>query len=206
MIERSALFPLGNNLKYSSKFIVMDISYILIPILIGIVFGIAGYFLGKKSASNRDHSLASSLQSELDACKKHTKSLTTRISSLEADLVQKKTKSIKKQSIATNSTPTFLFDEGIAKTVFGKKIKENDLKIVEGIGPKIEGLFNAAGITTWKDLSESSTEKLQAILDGGGENYAIHNPSTWGKQALLAYEGKWEELKAWKAGLRGGKE
>ncbi|QOG00902.1 hypothetical protein [Flavobacterium sp. MDT1-60] len=184
----------------------MDISYILIPILIGIVFGIAGYFLGKKSASNRDHSLASSLQSELDACKKHTKSLTTRISSLEADLVQKKTKSIKKQSIATNSTPTFLFDEGIAKTVFGKKIKENDLKIVEGIGPKIEGLFNAAGITTWKDLSESSTEKLQAILDGGGENYAIHNPSTWGKQALLAYEGKWEELKAWKAGLRGGKE
>lgn len=191
---------------FNQKYTVMDISSILIPILTGVVFGILGYFLGKKSASNIHHSLALSLQSELDACKKHTKSLTTRISSLEADLTTKKTKSVKKKSIVTNSTSTFLFDAGIAKTVFGKKIKENDLKIVEGIGPKIEGLFNAAGITTWKDLSETSTEKLQAILDGGGENYAIHNPSTWGKQALLAYEGKWEELKAWKAGLRGGKE
>lgn len=183
----------------------MDFSNILIPIVTGIVFGVLGYFLGKKTASNIGHSLASTLQSDLDACKKHTKSLTTRISSLETDLAEKKTKSVKKKTIATN-TPTFLFDGGIAKTVFGKKIKENDLKIVEGIGPKIESLFNAAGITTWKDLSEAPTEKLQAILDGGGENYAIHNPSTWGKQALLAYEGKWEELKAWKEGLRGGKE
>lgn len=191
---------------FNQKHTVMDFSNILIPLLSGVVFGILGYFLGKKTASGIDHSLATTLQSELDACKKHTKSLTTRISSLEADLAERKTKSVKKKSIATNTAPAFLFDAGIAKTVFGKKIKENDLKIVEGIGPKIEGLFNAAGITTWKDLSEAPTEKLQAILDGGGENYAIHNPSTWGKQALLAYEGKWEELKAWKEGLRGGKE
>lgn len=184
----------------------MDISSILIPISTGVIFGILGYFLGKKSGSNIDHSLASSLQSELDACNKHTKSLTIRISSLESDLVVKKAKSVKKKSIVSNSTPTFLFDAAVAKTIFGKKIKENDLKIVEGIGPKIEGVFNAAGIKTWKDLSEVSTEKLQAILDSGGENDSIHNPSTWGKQALLAYEGKWEELKSWKAGLRGGKE
>lgn len=183
----------------------MDISYILIAVLAGIVFGIIGYFLGKKASSKIEHSLASTLQSELDACKKHTKSLTTRISSLENDLAEKKIKP-KKQAVSTNKKPTNLFDAVLAKTVFGKKIKENDLKIVEGIGPKIEGLFNAAGITTWKDLAEAPIEKLQAILDGGGENYAIHNPSTWGKQALLAYEGKWEELKSWKAGLRGGKE
>ena len=182
----------------------MDISSILIPLLTGLVFGILGYFLGKKTSSNINHSLATSLQSELDACKKHTKSLTTRITSLEADLAVKK--STKKKTIAKSTIPAFLFDSGIAKTVFGKKVKENDLKIVEGIGPKIEGLLNAAGITTWKDLSEATIEKLQAILDGSGENYAIHNPSTWGKQALLAYEGKWEELKAWKEELRSGKE
>jgi hypothetical protein len=34
----------------------------------------------------------------------------------------------------------------------------------------------------------------------------MHNPSTWAKQALMAYEGKWQELKDWQAGLRGGKE
>jgi len=184
----------------------MDISCILIPLLAGLIFGILGYFLGKKASSKSGQSLTSSLQSELDACKIHTKSLTARISSLEADLAKKKTKSIKKKPNITLTTPTFLFDTDLAKTVFGKKVKENDLKIVEGIGPKIATLFNAAGITTWRDLSEASTEKLQTILDAGGENYAMHNPSTWAKQALLAYEGKWQELKDSQAGLRGGKE
>lgn len=185
---------------------IMDISCIVIPVVAGIIFGILGYFLGKKASSKSEHSLASSLQSDLDACKTHTKSLTTKISSLEADLAEKKAKPSKKKSTTIQTTPTFLFDTGQAKSIFGKKVKENDLKIVEGIGPKIEALFNAAGITTWHGLSETSTEKLQTILDAGGENYAIHNPSTWAKQALMAYEGKWQELKDWQAGLRGGKE
>jgi len=80
------------------------------------------------------------------------------------------------------------------------------LKIVEGIGPKIEALFNEAGIATWQDLSKASTEKLQNILDAAGENFAMHNPSTWPKQALMAYQGKWQELKDWQANLLGGKE
>ncbi len=184
----------------------MDVSCILIPVLAGLIFGILGYFLGKKTASKTERLLGSSLQSELDACKTHTKSLMTKISSLEADLAQKKQKQNKKESLASTTTPTLLFDSGFAKTVFGKKVKENDLKIVEGIGPKIEALFNAAGVTTWHDLADASTEKLQAILDAGGENFAMHNPSTWAKQALFAYEGKWQELKDWQAGLRGGKE
>jgi predicted flap endonuclease-1-like 5' DNA nuclease len=184
----------------------MDISCVLIPVLAGLIFGILGYNLGKKTSSKSEHFLASSLQSDLDACKTHTKSLMARISSLEADLAEKKAKPSQKKSITLQTIPTLLFDTAQAKNILGKKVKENDLKIVEGIGPKIEALFNASGITTWHDLSQASTEKLQAILDAGGENYAIHNPSTWAKQALMAYEGKWQELKDWQAGLRGGKE
>jgi len=183
----------------------MDISCIIIPVVAGLICGILGYFLGEKSSGKAEGLLAMSLQSDLDACKTHTKSLTARISSLEADLASKKDKPVKKKpSLIT--TASFLFDAGIAKMILGKKIKENDLKIVEGIGPKIEALFNAAGITTWQDLSEAPTEKLKAILDAGGENYSIHNPSTWAKQALFAYQGKWQELKDWQAGLLGGKE
>ncbi|MEP6931036.1 MAG: hypothetical protein ABI850_13520, partial [Flavobacterium sp.] len=99
-----------------------------------------------------------------------------------------------------------VFDSELATGVLGKKTDENDLKIVEGIGPKIEALFNHAGITTWYELSEASVEKLQSILDEGGENYAIHNPSTWARQALFAYEGKWQELNEWQENLRAGKE
>lgn len=183
----------------------MNIPCILIPALVGLICGILGYLLGKMN-SKGDDSLALSLQADLDACKANTRNLNTKIASLEADLAAKAKIAPSVQSFAATAAPTILFDSALAATVYGKKIKENDLKIVEGIGPKIEALFNDAGIKTWYELSQSSTEKLQSILDGGGENYAIHNPSTWARQALLAYEGKWQELKDWQEGLLGGKE
>jgi len=183
----------------------MNIPCVLIPVLVGLICGILGYLLGKMNSKGED-SLALSLQADLDACKANTRNLNTKISSLEADLASKASIAAPTQSFTAAAAPAFLFDAALATTVYGKKIKENDLKIVEGIGPKIEVLFNAAGITTWRELSETSTEKLQSILDGGGENYAIHNPSTWAKQALLAYQGKWQELKDWQQGLLGGKE
>lgn len=183
----------------------MNIPCILIPVLVGLICGILGYLLWKMN-SKGDGSLAADLQADLDACKAHTKSLNTRISALEADLAVKLSTSKTTQSFAASTTPVFLFDQDLAASVCNKKIEENDLKIVEGIGPKIETLMNAAGISTWKELSEASTEKLQAILDAGGENFAIHNPSTWAKQALLAYEGKWQDLKDLQENLMGGKE
>lgn len=182
----------------------MNIPCILIPALVGLICGILGYLLGKMN-SKGDDSLALSLQADLDACKANTRNLNAKISSLEADLASKASIS-SQQSFTAPASPALLFDAALATTVYGKKIKENDLKIVEGIGPKIEALFNAAGITTWRELSETSTDKLQSILDAGGENYAIHNPSTWARQALLAYQGKWQELKDWQEGLLGGKE
>ena len=102
--------------------------------------------------------------------------------------------------------PIIPFDANLASSIFGKKIKENDLKIVEGIGPKIEELFNASGILTWKALSETSVERCNDILHSAGERFVIHNPSTWPRQAKLAYEGKWKDLKDWQETLDGGKE
>ncbi|KRB53543.1 hypothetical protein [Flavobacterium sp. Root186] len=184
----------------------MNLPCILIPILVGIICGILGYLLGKLN-SKEDDSLAASLQADLDACKANTKSLNTKIASLEADLAAANAKvSASASKSFVSEAPSALFDSALAANVLGKKIKQDDLKIVEGIGPKIEALFNDAGIKTWRDLSETSTEKLQSILDAGGENYAIHNPSTWAKQALFAYQGKWQELKEWQENLLGGKE
>ena len=186
----------------------MNLPCILIPIIVGLICGILGYLLGKLN-SKGDDSLAASLQADLDACKANTKNLNAKIVSLEADLVSANLKIKALESIPKSfvtDVPTALFDSALAANILGKKIKQDDLKIVEGIGPKIEALFNEAGIKTWYDLSEASTEKLQSILDAGGENYAIHNPSTWPKQALLAYQGKWQELKDWQENLLGGKE
>lgn len=88
----------------------------------------------------------------------------------------------------------------------GKKVNQDDLKLVEGIGPKIEGLLNEAGIHTWADLAGAELDKIQAILDEAGPRYRMHDPATWAKQAQLAAEGKWEELEEYQAHLQGGKE
>ncbi|MBS9774036.1 MAG: hypothetical protein KGV59_02605 [Tenacibaculum sp.] len=101
---------------------------------------------------------------------------------------------------------SFVFNALAAKNVFEKNIKENDLKIVEGIGPKIEELFHNNGIKTWEALSKTSVEECNEILNSGGERFKMHTPSTWPKQAELAFKGKWEELKKWQGELDGGKE
>ena len=59
---------------------------------------------------------------------------------------------------------------------------------------------------TWKRLSETSVDRCNKILDKAGDRYRIHNPSTWPKQAKLAYQGKWAKLKKWQDELDGGKE
>ncbi|MFM9951461.1 MAG: 50S ribosomal protein L27 [Saprospiraceae bacterium] len=88
----------------------------------------------------------------------------------------------------------------------GKKVKADDLKLVEGVGSKIEGLLHAAGIKTWADLAGTDTDRLKAILDEAGSQYNMHDPSTWAKQAQLAQDGNWEELEAYQEHLKGGKE
>ena len=84
-------------------------------------------------------------------------------------------------------------------------IAADDLKKIEGIGPKIEELFHNAGIMTFAQLSETSVETMEAILTEAGPRFSTHNPGTWAQQAGLAAAGKWEELKAWQDELDGGK-
>ena len=88
----------------------------------------------------------------------------------------------------------------------GKSIKQDDLKMVEGIGPKIEGLLHDAGITTWEQLANAPTEQVQAILDEAGPRYRMHQPTTWAKQGRLAADGNWDELVAYQDHLYGGRE
>jgi nucleotidyltransferase/DNA polymerase involved in DNA repair len=82
---------------------------------------------------------------------------------------------------------------------------EDDLKIVEGIGPKIEELLKNNGVRTWKDLAGSSIERLREILHIGGERFQMHDPSTWPDQVALALEGKWTELEEYQTLLPGGR-
>ena len=197
----------------------MGIPCILIPAIVGLVSGALGYLLGSSfGAKGGDNSANLALQSELDACRANTKLLNTKILGLEADLLAAKASAAANvqsfaSSVATASAgvaaagiAAMAYDSDASFAVLGKKWKQDDLKIVEGIGPKIEELYHEAGIKTWKQLSETPESKSQEILDNGGERFKIHNPSTWAKQAEMCYLGQWSKLKAWQDSLDGGKE
>ena len=81
-----------------------------------------------------------------------------------------------------------------------------DLKIVEGIGPKIEVILKKAKITTWDDLAKADVDKIREILAAAGSRFKMHDPTTWPTQAPLAVDWKWTELKEYQDYLSGGKE
>ncbi len=81
----------------------------------------------------------------------------------------------------------------------------DDLKKVEGIGPKIEELCNQIGIWTFEALASTPVERLQSMLDEAGPRFRIANPDTWPRQAELAASGKWDELKEYQDFLSGGR-
>ena len=95
------------------------------------------------------------------------------------------------------------------KTVSAKKPTEgniaDDLTKIEGVGKKISELLKKEGIDTFKALSKCSIKTLKATLDSAGASYKMHNPTTWPKQAKMAADGKWEELKALQNELKAGK-
>ncbi|MDE3741777.1 hypothetical protein [Maribacter polysaccharolyticus] len=91
----------------------------------------------------------------------------------------------------------------VAKTA--KKATKDDLKKIEGIGPKIAGILTEKGIGTFKKLSESPVKVLEGILKEAGPRYSMHKPGSWPKQAKLADQGKWDELKKLQDKLDGGK-
>jgi predicted flap endonuclease-1-like 5' DNA nuclease len=84
-------------------------------------------------------------------------------------------------------------------------IKPDNLKKVEGVGPKIQELLNKEGIITFRQLSETSSDTLTEILRDTGTRFQMHDPGTWPKQAQLAADGKWDELKAWQSELDKGR-
>ena len=94
------------------------------------------------------------------------------------------------------------FDQGVAKV---DNSVQDDLTKIEGIGPKIKGLLNDDGIWSFRQLSQSTVDRLQEILNNAGPRYRIHSPGTWPDQAKLAADGKWDELSAWQDELKGGR-
>jgi predicted flap endonuclease-1-like 5' DNA nuclease len=144
----------------------------------------------------------------------------TQLKKLQNNLIAGKSKKKNKKQIVSKSIPgikTTLTSKPVEKKVItpedikkGNEIldlrfKLDDLKIIEGIGPKIEQLLRKANIKTWISLSNTNTKEIQAILDKAGSRFALADPSTWNKQAKFAAAGNWSSLKEFQKKIKSGK-
>ena len=84
--------------------------------------------------------------------------------------------------------------------------KADDLTKIEGIGPKAAEALVAAGLATFADLANAKVPAIQTILDESDGRFGMMKPATWPKQAKMAADEKWDELKKWQDEMDGGVE
>jgi predicted flap endonuclease-1-like 5' DNA nuclease len=90
--------------------------------------------------------------------------------------------------------------------VIGSEVTPDDLKKIEGIGPKIAQILNEADIMTFAQLAATSTDRLEELLAAAGSRFKMHKPDSWPEQAKLAAIGDWEKLKELQDYLVGGRD
>lgn len=62
-------------------------------------------------------------------------------------------------------------------------LAKDDLKVINGIGPKMEQLLNQAGIFTYFQLANAAIKDLAPILESAGPRFKTENPADWKKEA-----------------------
>jgi F-type H+-transporting ATPase subunit gamma len=80
----------------------------------------------------------------------------------------------------------------------------DDLTRIEGIGGKMATALNAAGITTFARLAETSEDDLRAAIKAAGMRFSPSLP-TWAQQAAIAAKGDWTALERFQETLVAGR-
>ncbi|TVZ52125.1 50S ribosomal protein L21 [Dokdonia sp. Hel_I_53] len=86
-----------------------------------------------------------------------------------------------------------------------KASKADDLKKIEGVGPKAAEAMVNAGMDTFAKVAKAKPEEIEAALAEASSRLASLVANTWPEQAALAAEGKWDELKELQDNLDGGR-
>lgn len=168
-----------------------NLTFWLLLLGVGVICFLIGYFLRGAGGSGGNADEISTLKKKLDA--------------LEGDLSACRQELEQTKSGQSNQLQPTVFDYKAAKSVFKKTIKQDDLKVIEGIGPKIESLFHNYDIKTWEALARTSVAKCHEVLESGGDRFRVHDPASWPMQARMCSENKWKELYRWQEEHKHGK-
>ncbi len=87
-----------------------------------------------------------------------------------------------------------------------KKSEADDLTKIEGVGPKAAEALVNAGMDTFAKIAKGDAEKIKEVLTEASSRMAHLDPTSWPKQAKMAADGNWDELKEWQDNAKGGVE
>lgn len=82
---------------------------------------------------------------------------------------------------------------------------EDDLKLIEGIGPAIEAILKKAGIHTFEVMAKTDPEEMETILQIANPKLALFDADTWPAQASMAMHQDWDALQDFQDTLRAGR-
>ncbi len=200
--------------------------YALVPLLIGILIG---WLLGQSRVSSLASQLKSqneelestknqlasqgadysSLKYKYDELEKDNQGLKSSLTSAQADIQTYRSQIEELESKlgveGPSSSPQAPSALGYLMN-YSAILRNDNLQIIEGVGPKIEELLKSKGVDTWETLASKSEAELEELLKAGGDAFRMHHPGTWPKQAQLASDGNWEALIAYQKELDTGKD
>jgi len=139
------------------------------------------------------HGAATTIKSSLES-DSHNPGISAASAAPLASTLTSKESAVAEEPIVKDDSPKIKSSTGV-----------DDLRRIEGIGPKIAEILNNGGITTFSQLASTDASQVKALLDAAGSRFRTHDPGTWGEQAALARDGRWDELKDLQDRLDGGK-
>lgn len=81
------------------------------------------------------------------------------------------------------ATPTVSAKTTVTKTTAEVIVAKDDLKTINGIGPKMQSVLKTMGIVTFADLAKADAKKLKADLIKVNARYAMFETADWVKAA-----------------------
>ncbi len=111
----------------------------------------------------------------------------------------------KKKAAPKKATAKKAAPKATKKAAKPKKAAKDNLKKIEGIGPRISQVLTEAGIATFKALAAAKPDRIREVLIAANPKYRMYDPTTWPEQATLAAKGEWEKLQVLQDELDGGK-
>ncbi|MBT8181638.1 MAG: 30S ribosomal protein S2 [Eudoraea sp.] len=132
----------------------------------------------------------------------------------ETEVEAKAPKEEKAETAKVEETPKQVKEEAAPKTEKKEKAEvkktvkaeADNLTKIEGIGPKAAEALTKAGIDSYAKLAKAKADKIKEILTEASSRMAHLDPDSWPKQAKMAADGNWDELKEWQENAKGGVE